>query len=329
MSTYTILRQVVPPANCYLLEALYWRAFGRFPEMIHDDEGRDWRFSVETLDNFTPPICEPIELTDEECGYAELPQDPRMKAMDEGKSYSDLEHYDSLLSLDFEPADPTWRCKYTEERKAAAEYYREVDRWMVGFADYIDQFRIELCLKLRRGELVVYGTKLPDPNKDVAAKILDESNRWLTDLEVVQVPKESWIFETINWNESAIYGSNQSFVWIHLSVEDLLKVFPPGVLLEGKNISVIGATYALNSSPISAGSNRNKSLGRPALPWTDFHVEVARMFRDNEMPKKKEAAIAELQLWFKKTLNREVSRAAIGEKLKPYFDSLIWKGQKP
>jgi hypothetical protein len=40
------------------------------------------------------------------------------------------------------------------------------------------------------------------------------------------------------------------------------------------------------------------------------------------MPAKKEAGIAMLQEWFEKETGKSPSRAAIGPRLKPYFDEL-------
>ncbi len=248
MINYTILKQVDLPSKCYLLEVLYWRAFGRIPEIVYDDNGNDSRFSEDSLDSFAAPIYEPPVLHDRECQYAHLTRDPRMKARLDGKFFMDLDDYDKMLSLDVgQPPDSKWLADFTEERRAAVNYYLEVDPWRVGFEDYLDQFQMELCLKLRRGELVAHGRHLPGPHEKSKQEILDDPDRWLSQLDVVEVPKEAWIFETISWDDSAIYGNSQSYFWIHLSVEEMLRVFPPEVLLENKSVSVIGASYALVS----------------------------------------------------------------------------------
>jgi hypothetical protein len=52
------------------------------------------------------------------------------------------------------------------------------------------------------------------------------------------------------------------------------------------------------------------------------------MFRDGEVPDKKEAAIAALQEWFLKQHHISASRAAVGQHLKPYYDRLMPKDKK-
>jgi hypothetical protein len=93
--------------------------------------------------------------------------------------------------------------------------------------------------------------------------------------------------------------------------------------LKKEQLVGLGPSFALASSAIAGANQATSKRGRPPLPWVDFHVEVARMIRDGEMSKKKEAAIAHFQNWFLKSQKKSASRAAIGERLKPYFDALI------
>lgn len=326
---YTILRKIEPPEKCYLSEVLLWRAFGRFPEVHYAISGNDWRFDSESRDGYEAPIPDGFELTEEECRYANLPDDPRMIAMLQHGGYSDVEHYDRLLKLiaGIEDIDSIKIEEINSNRKAAQIYESQLEEWTLKYNEYIDQFQAEICLKLRRGELRASGTQLPDADTELTDKILEESKRWLTDLEVREIDKEQWYSQTINWEESAIYGHSRSTIWIHVQTEDMLKVFPPQELLMAAHILPIGQSFALASSAIRRVQYEHSQRGRPSLPWQDFHVEIARMFRDGNMPIKKEAAIAHLQNWFLQTLGKSVSRAAVGEKLKPYFDQLIKNGQ--
>jgi hypothetical protein len=103
----------------------------------------------------------------------------------------------------------------------------------------------------------------------------------------------------------------------------MVKAFPPSVLIAADKVNAIGGTFAVVSSALNSETVRQSRRGRPSLPWNDMHVEVARLFRDCEMPTKKEAAIAYIQQWFSSTHGIKPSRASIGERLKPYFDRLI------
>jgi len=103
-TTYTILRRIDPPEKCYLSEVLLWRAFGRFPEFQFDNSGKDWRFESDVRDGYRAPIPDGFELTEEECRYAGLPDDPQITALLEHGGYLDLEHYDRILT-DYENVD--------------------------------------------------------------------------------------------------------------------------------------------------------------------------------------------------------------------------------
>jgi hypothetical protein len=95
---YTILRRIEPPEKCYLSEVLFWRAFGRFPEMHYDSSGNDWRFESEALDGHMAPIPDGFELTEEECRYAGLPDDPTMIALVEHGGFMEIKQYDDFLN---------------------------------------------------------------------------------------------------------------------------------------------------------------------------------------------------------------------------------------
>jgi hypothetical protein len=252
-----------------------------------------------------------------------------MIALLEHGGLSDVEHYDRLLEMciDLQDIDQVKIEEIKSDRNAAILHNSELEIWSAKYHEYVDQFQAEICLKLRRGELQAMGTKLPNADPELTDKILEESNRWLTDLEVTEIVKEQWYSQAINWEESAIYGHAESAIWIHVRTEDMLKVFPPQDLVTAEHILDIGSSFAVASSAIRRVQNKLNQRGRPSLPWQDFHIEVARMFRDGKMPTKKEAAIAHIQNWFLQTFGKDVSRAAVGEKLKPYFDQLIKKRQ--
>lgn len=295
--------------------------------MDWDNSGEDWRFSNDVLENFDGPIPQGFELTEEETSYAGLSNDPRMTAIIKHGGYSEIEHYDDMISRyeGLEGVDQDYVAQYKTEREAAILYYAEVEEWMPHYEEYLDQFQTEICMKLQQGELRARGTKLPNPDKIRTEEILDKLEKRLPDLPVVDIEPGNWISKTIDWEASSIYGRKESFVWIHFNTDEMLKSFPPTVLLKKEQLVSFGESFALASSAMTGIKKATSNRGRPSLPWTEFHVEIARMFRDNLMPKKKEAAIAELQGWFMKVENRSVSRAAIGERLKPYFDTLIKK----
>jgi hypothetical protein len=90
----------------------------------------------------------------------------------------------------------------------------------------------------------------------------------------------------------------------------------------------MGDTFVVNDNVRQ--TNPPKVLrGRPSYPWERFHLEVSALLQRNELPAKKEAAIHYFQTWFDRELSIRPSRAAIGEKLTPYYDRFIReRGQK-
>jgi hypothetical protein len=245
-----------------------------------------------------------------------------MTALVERGGYSELELYDTLLSGEFEAIDPTKIEKLKAERSDAVLHYAALEIWELEYAEYVDEFQNEICLALRRGELCARGTEL-DRQQGLQSPLGTD----LTDRGFSKIPKARWLSSDIDWEASAIDGRTGSFVWVHLKVEDMLRLFPPAESVKDKIFSV-GTTFAMASAVPPAAATQRSLRGRPPLPWHEFHVEIARMFRDGEMPQKKEAAIAALQNWFQIAHGKSASRAAIGERLKPYFDQLIRNDKK-
>ena len=92
-------------------------------------------------------------------------------------------------------------------------------------------------------------------------------------------------------------------------------------------VEQIGDTFVLDETVklVSKGTNR----GRPSYPWERFYLEVAALLHQNSLPQKKEAAIQYFQTWFWDELRVRPSRAAIGEKLTPYYEKFMRRdGQK-
>jgi hypothetical protein len=98
--------------------------------------------------------------------------------------------------------------------------------------------------------------------------------------------------------------------------------------MRNEKIAPLVGKYAIVNSASNEITARMSNRGRPALPWESFHVEITRMYLDGKMPDKKEAAIAYFQNWFQNQHQKDVSRTAIGQKLKPYFDALGNRRQK-
>ena len=63
----------------------------------------------------------------------------------------------------------------------------------------------------------------------------------------------------------------------------------------------------------------NKGIACANVAWEAFHLEVADLIKNGQMPQKKEAAIQLMMSWFENTQKQKPSRSAVSEKLTPYY----------
>ncbi len=328
MPDYTILVRAKIAAKCFLSEALYWRAFGRIPVELHDDKGF-WRDNAENYDGVQQPPPDGEELSDDECRFAGIPIDPRMQALLTDRPSLPLEHYSMMIETIQRikpPYQEGWHPhdginQYREKQVEAEKYHADVAGWMPHLDEYLDEFKAEICLDLRRGKLKAMGRRLPHPSVDVSYEQLSESGLGLGSLQIESIPESAWLTQNIDWSAGTIISKVASFTWIQLNVPDLLNRYPPKSLLKPGQVFPIGASVAVAGLTTSSATSTS-SRGRPPLPWDSFHVEVARLYATSSMPEKKEAAIALLQEWFLQDTGKAVSRSAIGAKLKPYIDQI-------
>ncbi|MBL4787457.1 MAG: hypothetical protein JKY49_18795 [Cohaesibacteraceae bacterium] len=137
-----------------------------------------------------------------------------------------------------------------------------------------------------------------------------------------EIHRNNWLLDHVVWDSCHLAGRKNYFIWLHLSFDALLERFPPKEIIPLSSLNSFAGNYVVNAEYRSAFALSAKRRGRPSLPWNDFHVEVARMYRDGEMAVKKEAAIRDLQDWFYARHKLKVGRSTVGERLKPYFDEL-------
>lgn len=329
MTKFVILRPVEPPRICYLWEAIQWRAFGAYPTAHWDYKGNDWREKPEDPELFNPPIPDdPGDMTylsEEQTAFAGLPPDPSFEALMNDTETSSVDHYDRMIAM-FEEKKSDFDEEIIElkTRRAEAEsFLRRYADWKADHAAYVDQFHAELLLALRRGDLVATGRKLPRTDRARTEKLFERLGCFTEDLEPESIPQDCWVSSWVDWRECSLTSPNVAYVWISVTMEDMLRIFPPSDLIPPEKVIQTGETYAIAERAFASSPKPSTgSRGRPPLPWQGFYVEVARMFRDGEMPEKKEAAIQHFQTWFEIEQGLKASRSAIGQKLKPFYDKL-------
>jgi hypothetical protein len=309
------------PERCVLHEALLWLAFQRLPTALYNDENKEVRSATE---NEGPEIDAPTgPLTDEECKRAGIPSDPHFHYLvDESprplQTYNDLEPrygHDEAMRLIKEAMD-----------KERADYELACMAWQPLYESATEYAASQIFVALRDGRLRASGRLLPSSNVDEAIASLKAEDRYVGDLPLTEIPRSFWSLKGIHFDASAAQNSAAYYCHIVLRTDDLLTVFPGE--REPIGAEQIGDTIIVNEIAHSPRHTK-ASRGRPSYPWEQFHLEVSALLQKNELPAKKEAAILHFQTWFERELNIRPSRAAIGQKLTPYYNRFLrGRGQK-
>jgi len=251
------------------------------------------------------------------------PPDPHFHhLLDE--SPNPLKNYD-YLEPQYGHEETMRRIKEAMDQKQA-DYVLACMEWQPHYDRATEYAASQIFLALRDGRLRASGRLLPSVNVDEAVATLTAEERYVGDLPLTDIPRAFWSLRGIHFDISATQNSEAYYCHVMLRTDDLLTAFPGDRQPIGAE--QIGDTIVLNETAHSASQPRT-SRGRPSYPWERFHLEVSALLQRNELPAKKEAAIQHFQSWFERELNIRPSRAAIGEKLTPYYDRFLrGRGQK-
>jgi hypothetical protein len=296
------LQEVSLPKTCLLNQVLLWVAFQRLPVdgLPIDDSQEITDFEYEVLAG-AGYACDVIDfwdfyIEDRECAAAGLPPDPRRAAL--------LEE------------------RISERGEVDEELKQELEDWMPRYQAAIELPASRIFVALGEGKLAASGKLLPDPDVDKALQILEERGEQIYDLPIITIPRQFWSLRGIDWASHAARNGQEHYCWIHFKTDDVLKTFSPEDQVPASGVERIGKNFLLNEAAENFPESA-RARGRPAFPWDAFHLEVADLLRRGELPEKKESAIQHFQDWFAKNLSQRPSRAAIGAKLKPYYDRFI------
>jgi len=311
MSIY--LQPVQVPERCYLGEVLLWVAFQRLPIAILVDDGEELRETTE-IGGLTIEV--PYwEISEEETKRANIPPDPTYLALIEGKSTLLPAFYDDFLKR-YDP-EPDQRARLEKERAEAESYLQECVAWRPHYERAIEYPASRIFVALKSGQLGATGRLLPGSNMDEAHAHMDREDKDVFDFPVVDIPASFWSLSGMDFKSSASGNGVTYYCHVACRTADVLSLFP-GEREPVAGVERVGDSVVLNETPPKPPKQSNR--GRPAYPWEPFHVEVAVLLQRGELPSKKEAAIQYFQSWFHVTFGVEPSRAAIGERLKPYYD---------
>jgi hypothetical protein len=317
----TYWQPVEVPERCFLHEALLWLAFQRLPVALYNDRSGEIRSASEYEGSEIETPGGP--LTDEECERGGIPPDPHFHYLVD-ENPRPLQTYD-----DFEPQyghDEAMRRIKEAMDKQQADYERACMEWRPHYDRATEYAASQIFVALRDGRLRASGRLLPSLNVDEAIASLKAEERYVRDLPLTEIPRSFWSLKGIHFDISAAQNSEAYYCHVLLLSDDLLTAFPG----ERRAIGVeqIGDTITVNEAAHNTSPPRTQR-GRPSYPWERFHLEISALLQKNELPAKKEAAIQHFQSWFERELGIRPSRAAIGEKLTPYYDRFVrGPGQK-
>jgi hypothetical protein len=321
----TFLQVVSVPERCFLQEVLLWVAFQRLPTTAYDSDGIEVHESKEVFDSAPdyPDIGDEF-LSDEECSRGGIPSDPYLKAILEGKSTSEPAFYEKLLkTLD---ADDPQRGQLERDKERAILFEAEGKAWRSQYEQAVEYPASRIFVALRSGSLTAQGRLLPAIDIDKAIEMLDEGGGRICDIEPSGIPVTFWSLKGITFEQSAANSDVARYCHITCATRDMLALFPGEREAIGA-VERVGDTFVLGD--LAEKPPTNALRGRPAYPWDGFHVEVAAMVQNGTLPQKKEAAIHHFQQWFKQEHGILPSRAAVGDKLRPYYAKFLQAdGQK-
>jgi hypothetical protein len=319
----TFLQPVAIPERCYLFEVLLWVTFLRLPiAAIGDDDGNDIRESDEIREEGGGYAINVIDeyIFDEECERAGLPPDPNWRAAIEGTTTLSVKYYDDLLKQP--KLTKAFRRKLRADREEALRFEADVKRWKSQYERVIEYPVSKIFVALKDGLLPAAGRLLPSVDLEQALVQLSEDGLDIVDVEPSPIPPSFWTLRGIDFHASAARSENANFCHITCATADMFSVFP-GDREEILGVERVGGSFIVSetaSKPLATGLR-----GRPPYPWDAFHLEVSSLLLEKSLPEKKEAAIQLLQDWFQRRFRIQPSRAAIGEKLTPYYETFIRK----
>lgn len=297
--------------ECYLSEALMWAAFQRYPKSEIIPDRVDMRFDHDYQEEYEPNIPDwHGYIESEEAERVGLPPNPEWEAL--------FENDDNMKLLQSNPEQ--YFAEEAKKREAQAEKQEE---WNGLYEAYIERIQSRFFNALGDGELKAYGRKLPHPDLGKAVEMMDEKGSWSWfDIEHEEIPSDFWRLQHIDWNQSAAENGKAHYCHIYLKTENVMSIFPAPETEDTQTVSVIAGQYVPYDGQVPRKANIGKR-GRPAYDWESFHLEMARLVKAGDLPKKQEAIIPTMQAWCREKWGKEPGRSTLIEKISPYYGMFV------
>ena len=261
-------------------------------------------------------------ISEDEAKRTNIPADPVWVATREDRSTSSLEFFDDLLKRR-DPSEEE-RSRLAAKRSEAERYRQEREAWEPLYREVIEYPASQVFIALKGGQLKATGRLLPVMDPDETYQLLEREDKGWDELPLSEIPPAFWSLSGIDFQSSTARNTSANYCHISCRTADVILLFP-GTRKQVVGIEEVGDCFVLSESNPGAPP-RHTMRGRPPYPWEHFHLEVTDLIKRGELPSKKEAAIQYFQTWFESHKGVCPSRAAIGEKLKPYYDKFGRRG---
>jgi hypothetical protein len=329
------LQEVELSEFCYLQEVLRWVAFQDLPIFMFGEGWYDVRgYGVKSLKTTAPFLHVALINLQWEMSLA---PDPRWKFVwSHGVMLDD--DFDTILAHAMRAAALEEEATTSEQnngarqekdaREEAARLQQELNDWRPKYEKAIELAAAKIYVELREGRLTARGKRLPDLDPATALKILTEQKQPLADLDDLAIPKDFWSLPHIYWEPSAARNDREHYCQIFCNTEQVMSLFPYDKLWTGEPVEGLaryGSFFVLSNATSTLPKQRAQSIrrsrGRPEQhQWGPFHLDMAEVIRNGELPPKREAAIAMVQEMFSRRGMKIPGRTAIREQLLPYYE---------
>lgn len=305
-------------SRCFLSEALLWLLVGRAPAVASSENPEGWWQDDEHAGE-GGYVSDLEWLTPAECKKIGVPVDPGLKyAVEltdaESLSFHTIEHLNEPGSV----LGKIYREKFGEhEIIEMMEYYGKHLDWLSELSFRYELPKAELSSAVLKGEVRAFCRNqfYREPVNDDRDGEIDEGLLIDPDGAVfVDAPLSIFRATSIDWQRSSSQVDGDSFEDICLDTFALLNRFPDR---EEKEITVKSMGDVLVALD-RANEQSVAPRGRRPFAWDEMHRELGRWVERDAIPEKKEALIAELMEWCRRTWSRDVSRSAIQAQLRNF-----------
>jgi hypothetical protein len=183
---------------------------------------------------------------------------------------------------------------------------------------FLDSYRLRIRNLLHEGRLTARGKRLGNEIRVDEAAEIDVP----ADSVFEPISPDFWASANVAWRASCAQGRRKTYKFIQLATENLFKEFPLPNPEPALGVLQVGDNFVL-SEQLTTEPLMLLPRGRPPLKWDEFHLEVAKILKENKLPLKQEAFIDEMQAWCRIHWGQEVGRSTLLQRVKPYYDTFM------